>query len=371
MANTITIFADLTTTDPKAMSQFHDAMSQPFAVKGAVMPDVHLGYSLPIGSVVATRGYIVPSWVGYDIGCGVLAVKISTPIETVDKFSSSIFDGLLSKVPTGNSKHSSQNASRISRLLVPPYEEVGKWQFEARDAINQLGTLGGGNHFIEIGYDASGGVWVIVHCGSRGVGHGIAGEYMKIASGSDKAKEGHYALDVTSKDGANYISDMNWAICYAALNRDLIANAVVKVIAEVTGVECLTMETINRNHNHAEFDGERWIHRKGATHAAKDMLGVIPGNMRDGSFIVRGLGNPDSLNSSSHGAGRVMGRGQAKRNLDMDEFAESMDGIVAKVSESTLDESPGAYKSIFDVMRSQKDLVEIVHYIRPLINLKG
>jgi len=214
-------------------------------------------------------------------------------------------------------------------------------------------------------------VWIIIHSGSRGVGHGCAEHYMKLASPNGKASEGFYGFDVNSKDGKNYINDMNWCLEFALQNRNLMIYDTLAIIEGIcTGG--IGMTFINRNHNHAETkDGRNWIHRKGATHAEYGMLGVIPGNMRDGSFIVRGLGNHDSLCSSSHGAGRVMGRGKAKKVLDEEMFKTTMEGIVANVDQSTLDESPMAYKDIFDVMDAQSELVDIIAHIKPILNVKG
>lgn len=290
MAQDIHIFAQ--PVDGKALSQFHDAMKQPFAVKGALMADAHPGYSLPIGGVVATRGVVVPAWVGYDIGC-----------------------------------------------------------------------------------DEQERVWIIIHSGSRGIGHDIAQHHMKKASGSTKAREGHFGYDADSHGGRQYIDDLAFCLDFALANRREMIERVNRVLGRYLSGAALWDQLINRNHNHAEIrrcDGEDlWIHRKGATHAEEGMMGVIPGNMRDGSFIVRGKGHPDALWSSSHGAGRVMGRQEAKKRLKLDAFTRTMRGITARVERSTLDESPAAYKDIFAVMELQKDLVEVTAHVTPIINIKG
>jgi tRNA-splicing ligase RtcB (3'-phosphate/5'-hydroxy nucleic acid ligase) len=195
---------------------------------------------------------------------------------------------------------------------------------------------------------------------------------MKLASNSDKAKEGHFGLDVESKLGKDYINDMNWCLEYALGNRLQMINEVNNILS-IYSEGCGEYDNlINKNHNHAEFVDGLWIHRKGATQAPAGMMGVIPGNMEDGSFIVKGKGNPESLYSSSHGAGRIMGRGAAKRNLNLEDFEERMakSGIQATVCQSTLDESKEAYKNIFDVMDDQKDLLDIVDYVFPIISIK-
>ena len=231
------------------------------------------------------------------------------------------------------------------------------------------------NHFIELGYDEDNTVWIVIHSGSRSVGHKVATEYMKLSSNSRTAKDGLFGFDIESEEGMLYAMDMEFCLQFALENRKGMIKRVIKDVQHyLKGNKAIDWsQLINRNHNHAEYDYDldAFIHRKGATHAKKGMMGVIPGNMRDGSFIVRGKGNSNSLNSSSHGAGRVLSRTKAKELLSMDAFENQMKGIVAKVEFSTIDESPKAYKNIFDVMNMQKDLVEIVHHIKPLINIKA
>ncbi len=354
--------------EPKALEQFRSAMEQDFAIKGALMPDAHTGYSLPIGGVVATEGVVVPAWVGYDIGCGMCAVPTTFRRRDIENMSQEIFRGIYSRIPVGFHV----NDRPVDSALDPRrLTKTGRKAFENRKGFRALGSLGSGNHFIEIGVDESDRVWLIIHSGSRGVGHGIATEYMKLASGDGKAREGHFALDVESDLGQSYINDMNWTLDFALENRYEMMRRIVDEIRQHCDGHAEWDSLINRNHNHAEYKDGLWIHRKGATHAEEGMMGVIPGNMRDGSFIVRGRGNPDALWSSSHGAGRVMGRKQARRKLSPKQFAETMKGITARVGKGTIDEAPFAYKNIFDVMRQQSDLVEVVHHVRPLINIKG
>lgn len=391
----------------EAMAQFNSAMETEHAIKGALMPDTHTGYSLPIGAVVQTKNYVYPSWVGYDIGCGMCAVRTSYSRKEIELHSKAIFDSIYEEVPVGAAKH-----RRSAKVSTEGLTKEGVKIFASRSGGRQLCTLGGGNHFIEIGYaDDDDAVWIIIHSGSRGVGHGIAGHYMTIASNDPerfereweekhadvmkyrknwrdirdnavtkslmkaKAKEGHYGFQVDTKNGKDYIQDMHWCLEYAIENRRRmiasVEDAIDLVIGTHDGVEWNTL--INRNHNHAEVSktDNTVIHRKGATHAEKDMLGVIPGNMRDGSFIVRGKGNSASLNSCSHGAGRILSRGKAKSTLEYQDFKDTMVGITAMVDEGHIDESPMAYKNIFDVMEAQKDLVEVLHHVTPLINIKG
>ena len=365
----------------EALSQFYDAMKQPYVVRGALMPDAHAGYALPIGAVVATDGVIVPAWVGYDIGCGMCAVPTSFSREGVEIHKKAIFDQIYRDVPTGFD----HNKKSLDWSYDGAVSEFVEKELIATGAPGkQVGTLGGGNHFIEIGYDENDRIWIIIHSGSRNVGHKIATHYMKVASGDGKAREGHYGLDVRSHEGGNYIADLAFGLQFALTNRLKMIERIEYAISRHVSGGCDYAQLINRNHNHAELkmmphDGPTrdlrpvWIHRKGATHAEESMLGVIPGNMRDGSFIVRGKGNPDALCSSSHGAGRVLSRKKAKEQLNMDDFKATMTaaGVQAKVVPGTLDESPFAYKSIFDVMAMQTELVDVVHHVKPLINIKG
>lgn len=354
--------------EQSTLDQFTSAMEQEYAIKGALMADAHTGYSLPIGGVVATDSVVVPAWVGYDIGCGMCAVATSFGAKDVQKEKRKIFKAIYEAVPVGFQ----MNKKSIDTSLNPAnLTEIGRSAFNGRGGFRALGSLGSGNHFIEIGLDEKRRVWIVVHSGSRGVGHQIATEYMKVASGGEKAKEGHYGLSVSSSGGASYINDMNWALQFALENRKEILRRVIRVLSRFSSGAPEEKTFINRTHNHAEQKDGMWVHRKGATHAEKDMMGVIPGNMRDGSFIVRGKGNPLSLWSSSHGAGRILGRKQARKKLKLVDFQRVMDGIEASIGKKTLDESPMAYKDIHQVMRLQQELVEVCHQVVPIINIKG
>lgn len=362
------VFADH--IEDSAVDQFVSAMQLPYVVRGALMPDCHTGYSLPIGAVVATDGMILPSWCGYDIGCGMCAVPTTFKKSDVVAKAEEIFKRIYLNVPVGFNHNKVDSVWNWEKNL--PCTEMLSQLFMERKGLKQLGTLGGGNHFIEIGYDEKETVWIIVHSGSRNIGHSVATHYMKLASGDGKAREGHFGFRTDSEWGKEYIKDLTFCLAFALENRKQIVQRVAHTI--MTTVSTGTPDysgLINRNHNHAELKDGLWIHRKGATHAEEGMLGVIPGNMRDGSFIVRGLGNPDSLWSSSHGAGRCMGRKEAERKLTLDKFTEQMVGVTAKVDKETLDESPDAYKNIHKVMSQQSDLVEVLHHVKPIINIKG
>ena len=367
MSRNYRIFAE--NPDDGTLRQFHSAVDLPFVVKAALMPDAHVGYSLPIGAVVATDGVILPSWVGYDIGCGMCAAKTPLKVEDIAQFRDKIFQSIYRAVPTGFAHNKRPEDWRHDQL---PMTQVLKKIFD-RDGLCQIASLGGGNHFIEVSYDEDRNLWVVVHSGSRNVGHSVATHYMKLASGSDRAKEGHFGFKTDSREGKDYIKDMRFCQEFALENRKKIIERVLREIYYYAkpGEQPEQLEFINRNHNHAEEKGGLWIHRKGATHAEEGMPGVIPGNMRDGSFVVEGKGNPASLNSSSHGAGRALSRNQAKEKISMDEFRHQLEGVTAKVEHSTLDEAPAAYKDIFEIMKLQADMVTVKHHLMPLINIQG
>lgn len=360
------IFAEV--LEQEAIDQFESAMRQPFVVQGALMPDAHTGYSLPIGAVVATEDVVVPAWVGYDIGCGMCAISTTYDVNDIRLNAQNIFDDIYKTIPVGFSHN--KRGTFWDKWESISYTLIAKEIF-SKNGLRQLGSLGGGNHFIEIGADQDNKVWIVIHSGSRGIGHAIATHYMKLASGDGKAREGHFGFNVNSIAGIDYIKDMNFCLEFALSNRLEMIKRVLFVISKFCDGIGEWNSIINRNHNHAEKKNEMWIHRKGATHADEGMMGVIPGNMRDGSFIIRGKGNADALFSSSHGAGRVLGRKKAKQTLQIDKFIDIMDGITANITQETIDESPFAYKNIFDVMKLQSEMVDIVGHISPIINIKG
>lgn len=414
------VFAEL--LDETTHRQFHDVLSQPYVTYAALMPDAHAGYSMPIGGVCAAKDTVVPQFVGFDIGCGMCAYQTDYSKEDVLKHASEIYAGIVRRIPLGFKKHKNHQPFSSTLSITPFAEHVLN-----TSGRQQLGTLGGGNHFIEVGYGKDGRVWIVIHSGSRGFGHKVASHYMYQAylkhhghnrdldvllenfternrnfrehnpEGFGKALEkfkqkqtlelnkrvkldalpGIWGLEAKSTLGEEYITDQRFALAFALENRKRMITVIHGIMNETIGGDSDVVyddETrfINRNHNHVEYDEARgeWIHRKGATHAEAGMHGVIPGNMRDGSFIVVGKGHTESLCSSSHGAGRVMSRSQAKKNVSMDAFRNTMQGITGTVDENTLDESPFAYKDIFEVMALQSDLVEVVEHVKVLINVK-
>jgi len=363
--------------DGKAVSQFYDAMKQDFVVSGALMPDAHAGYTLPIGSAILTQGVIVPSYVGYDIGCGMLACETSLKREQIEDHLDKIKADILDMIPVGFSHRKTpvkSDAIYYGKMFNEIYNDGGKLQ---------LGTLGGGNHFIEIGYGSDSCVWIVIHSGSRNIGHKIATHYMSIASGTDKAKEGHYPLELESEHGRAYMSELDSCCIFALENRRSMLIDIIASITRTCDVRFTSRAIINKLHNfvvkpsflkRGEAEG-KLVHRKGATSANLSELGVIPGNLRDGTYVVRGLGSVDHLNSCSHGAGRVYSRAKAKELFTLDDFNKAMSGheIVCNIGTNNIDESPMAYKDIASVvdMQVKARLIEVVQIIKPMLNIKG
>jgi|TARA_Y100000310_G_scaffold344931_1_gene460588 tRNA-splicing ligase RtcB len=386
--------------DSKTLEQFEDCYSKEFVVSAALMPDAHVGYAAPIGAVLKTHNFVVPAWVGFDIGCGLIAIKIKGKnlIEKIKNNKEKIYKKVIKKIPMGvgeynKEKNVTEKTKKEFKKLLEKFQKKthnkGILNYLKTGAIKHLGTLGAGNHFIEIGYDSKTEkeLWLIIHSGSRGVGHSVAKKYMIKASksftssdvsrqnlGKSKEKseyEKTFPLEANSEIGKEYLNVLEFGLDYALLNRLEMAYKVVEAINEILSEDLKYELWVNKNHNHAIYEKGYFIHRKGATPAKKGERGIIPGNMRDGSFLVEGKGNSKFLNSSSHGAGRVMSRKEARKKYTMHQFAESMKEVKGNISEKTLDEIPMAYKDIFRIMESQKDSVKFVKHIKPIINWKG
>ncbi|OQA67235.1 MAG: tRNA-splicing ligase RtcB [Candidatus Diapherotrites archaeon ADurb.Bin253] len=367
--------------DSETLHQFKDCYSEDFVTAAALMPDAHKGYSAPIGAVLITKGKIVPAWVGYDIGCGLIAVRIKGKdiLKKIQDNKQKIYSEVMKTIPMGvgeyqNPKNLSEKTKQEFKKLIEKFQK-GPYDkdilhFLKNTSLKHLGTLGGGNHFIEIGFYKKE-VWLIIHSGSRGIGHRVAKRYMIKASNSKDNFERTFPLDVNSQLGKEYLNILDFGLEYALLNRLEISYKVIESLEKVLNEKLTTELWVNKNHNHAIYEKGYYIHRKGATPAKKQEKGIIPGNMRDGSFLVQGLGNPKFLNSSSHGAGRALSRKDAKRKISLDDFKKSMQGIQGTISEKTLDESPMAYKDINKIMEAQKKSIKIIKYIKPLINWKG
>lgn len=372
-----------------AIDQIRNVARLPFLFKfPCLMPDAHQGYGVPIGSVFATDGYIIPNAVGLDIGCGMVATATSTPVDDITHNSLvQLFDEIKKRVPVGFEHH--KEALIADKGMPIPESDMDKKDYpviypEFQSARRQVGTLGGGNHFIEIQSGSDGKVYIMIHSGSRNLGKRVAEYHNKIAKelNSDYKSEVPPSWDLAflpknSAEGKCYLREMNYCLEFAKLNRQFIMNQVIAAFQVVFGKQDFA-EAVNIHHNYAAMENHYgknvMVHRKGATRAKKDEIGIIPGSQGTKSYIVRGLGNQESFMSCSHGAGRTMSRSKAKSLLNLEEVIADMESkhiVHGIAAESDLDEAPQCYKDIDEVMSAQSDLVEIVTELSPLLVVKG
>ena len=388
--------------EAKAQAQLERTASLPFIHKHlAVMPDVHWGMGSTVGSVIATRGAIIPAAVGVDIGCGMVAARTALSANDLPDSLGPMRSMIESLVPHGRSDNGrpaldtgswrgapslrAENAWKRSeavnafQVIADRFPGIGSWG----NPIMHLGTLGTGNHFIEVCLDEEDQVWVMLHSGSRGIGNRIGSQFIRIAK---KEMERHF-ISLPDKDLAylvegsehfdDYVSMVGWAQDYAALNRSVMLEAVWSAIDESLGrdIGAIDQLAINCHHNYVakehHFGENVWVTRKGAVRARENDLGIIPGSMGARSFIVRGKGNAESFHTCSHGAGRAMSRRKARERFTLEDHALATAGVECRKDEEVLDETPGAYKDIDAVMAAQSDLVEVVHTLRQVICVKG
>ncbi|HUP39792.1 MAG TPA: RtcB family protein [Vicinamibacterales bacterium] len=381
------LFAPPDTIEPEALKQIENTASMPFVFKHvAVMPDCHYGKGATIGTVLATKGSIIPAAVGVDIGCGMIAVK--TPL-TRDHIAdpAKIRTGIERRIPmsAGNNNRSlSGSAARRVKEL----ESLAKRDYSAIDPNwkLQLGTLGGGNHFIELATDDSNTVWATLHSGSRGIGNKIGNLHIRRAQtiakshGTSLPDRDLAYLTEGTREFDEYVRDVLWAQNFARLNRDEMMDRVMlelsrSVYGDADHVAELEVQRINCHHNFTQLEehfGERiWVTRKGAIEARRDMWAMIPGSMGTRSYIVTGLAHPMAFNSAPHGAGRRLSRTAARKQYTMSDLDNAMRGIEFRRSSVLLDEIPSAYKNIDEVMAHAKDLVEIKYVLKQFVNVKG
>lgn len=352
----------------------------------ALMPDAHLGRGATVGSVIPTLGAIIPAAVGVDIGCGMIAVRTQHTAADLPTERASVRQAIERAIPLSaggaNRKISREHTQVRIDELETMAEEAGfdpaayakKWKL-------QLGSLGSGNHFIEISLDEEDRVWLFLHSGSRGVGNRIAQHHIKTAEAYCRTnwiqlpdRDLAYLVEGTPQFDA-YIRELRWAQHFALLNREEMMDRVVRQYAEWVGEPVTELERINCHHNYTEqekhFGKNVWLSRKGAINAEAGRPGLIPGSMGTASYVVVGKGNALSLNSSPHGAGRAFSRSAARKRFSGDELREAMKGIEYRDTDAFIDEIPGAYKDIDQVMADAADLVEIRHTLRQIVNVKG
>lgn len=358
----------------------------------AVMPDVHGGIGATVGSVIPTEGAIIPAAVGVDIGCGMVAVRTDLRAEHLPDNLGPIRSAIEAAVPHGRTDDGGPNDR--GAWSDPPEAVRGAWasleamrpvtpeKLKHRRALNQLGTLGTGNHFIEVCLDEVGDVWIMLHSGSRGQGNAIGSHYIALAKREMERwfVTTPYADLAYLPEGSQhfdaYMGQVRWAQEYARTNRNLMLAATMGALGKAMGREiATTAEAVNCHHNYVarerHFKRELWVTRKGAVSARDGEMGIIPGSMGARSFIVRGKGNPLSFCSCSHGAGRAMSRTEAKRRFTLADHEAATVGVECRKDADVIDETPAAYKSIDAVMAAQADLVEIVHTLKQVVCVKG
>lgn len=374
--------------EPEALSQLKNLARLPFISRQGVacMPDVHAGKGSTIGTVIATDKAIIPAAVGVDIGCGMCAVRLNLKAYQLPDSLAKIRSAIEAVVPTGNESHKDTFNQRMwwdnKKIPEQVVKAVGSYEKAYNKLTSQIGTLGSGNHFIELCIDENDDVWVMLHSGSRGIGNMIGTHYIS------KAKELMERFHITLPDGDlaylpqgddlfdDYVEAVQWAQDYAMENRKEMLKQVLDVLHKEIPVEfTITEEAINCHHNYVEkenhFGQNLWITRKGAIRAREGDLGIIPGSMGQRSFIVRGKGNKESYCSCSHGAGRKMSRTAARKQFTVADLVAQTQGVECRKDDAVLDEIPGSYKDIDVVMKNQESLVEIVHTLKQVLCIKG
>jgi tRNA-splicing ligase RtcB len=387
--------------EPEARAQLENVARLPFVFRHvAVMPDVHAGKGATIGSVIATKGAIIPAAVGVDIGCGVMAQQVNMTASMLPDNLQKVRSAIEAAVPHGRTNNGGPNDSGAWKD--PPAAQVRAWEglkagyerlakkyprLDRGPHIHHLGTLGSGNHFIEVCLDEQDRVWIMLHSGSRGVGNRIGCDFIDLA----KSHMRKWFIDLPDPDLAylpqgteifeDYLFGAEWAQEYARINRELMMSAVLQALCYTGLGRAFESESwrgslsINCHHNYVAWEhhfGENvFVTRKGAIRARKSDMGIIPGSMGTSSYIVRGLGNEQSLHSASHGAGRAMSRTKARKRFTLAEHEAATANVECRKDLDVIDETPMAYKSIDAVMHAQRDLVEIVHTLRQVVCIKG
>lgn len=379
-----------------ALQQLKNVAAMPFIYKHvSVMPDVHVGIGATVGSVIPTKGAIIPAAVGVDIGCGMMAVKTGLTANDMPSNLKPIREAIEAAIPTGfHPKDKKDQRENVPNDIATIWRNDLSSRLDAicgmhpkidpKNAINQLGSLGSGNHFIELCFDADLNVWIMLHSGSRGIGNKIGRYFIELAKEDMRVhfinlRDNNLAyLSEGTQHFQDYWFSLNWAQDYARHNREIMMKYVIGALSKcgLPDAKLWTKEVaVNCHHNYASLEnhyGENvYVTRKGAVRARVNDYGIIPGSMGAKSFIVRGKGNPFSFNSCSHGAGRVMSRTKAKATVSLDDHIKATAGVECRKDADTLDETPSAYKDIDAVMAAQADLVEIVYTLKQFLCVKG
>lgn len=382
--------------ESQALQQLHNIASMPFIHKHvAVMPDVHFGMGATVGSVIATKGAIIPAAVGVDIGCGMAAQRTSLTASDLPDNLAALRSEIERRIPHGRTDNGGANDrgawgpgrelghewARLGTRLCLIVDKHPKLEKAAQRAVRHAGTLGTGNHFVELCLDEGQRVWVMLHSGSRGIGNAIGSYFIEQA----KKDMERWFISVPDKDLAympqgsplfkDYCEAVEWAQDFARFNRDLMMDQALNALMGATKVFTLAENAVNCHHNYVSWErhfGDNVIvTRKGAVSAKLGELGIIPGSMGAKSFIVRGKGDRESFCSCSHGAGRVMSRNEARKTFTLEDHAKATAGVECRKDESVLDETPAAYKNIDSVMDAQSSLVDIVHTLKQVLCVKG
>lgn len=387
LSEKIVLFLPAATIEPEALTQIRNIAELPFTFKHvAVMPDCHVGKGATVGTVLATKGAVVPAAVGVDIGCGMIAVR--TPLDrSALPDLKAIRQGIERRIPMSagrfNTNISVTARPRIEELKALAGDRDLNREFGTKAWELELGTLGGGNHFIEICVDEGDRIWLTLHSGSRGIGNRIGNHYIRTAQrlvadmGIRLPDRDLAYLPEGSAEFANYLRDLRWAQRFALLNREeMMDRLIAEVRSRVPGTDdALELDRINCHHNFTQVEthfGENvWVTRKGAIQAHRGQKGMIPGSMGTRSYIVSGLGNPLAFNSAPHGAGRRFSRTKARARFTLADLKQSMQGIEFNARPEFIDEIPAAYKDIDDVMVNARDLVTIEHTLKQIVNVKG
>lgn len=383
--------------EEEARRQVANMAALPFVHKWvAIMPDVHAGKGATVGSVIPTVDVIIPAAVGVDIGCGMMAVRTTLNARDLPDMLSEVRNAIEKAVPHGRTDNGGRNDrgawhnppeanQKAWAELKPVFDQIREKhpKIGESNSQNHLGTLGTGNHFIEVCLDTTDSVWVMLHSGSRGVGNKIGTYFIEKAKREMERWHIHLPdadlayLPEGSQHFGDYVKALKWAQSYAMKNRELMMEGVLGALASIPGIPAFqtNLDAVNCHHNYVDrehhFGKDVWVTRKGAVRAREGEMGIIPGSMGAKSYIVRGKGNVDSFCSSSHGAGRAMSRTEAKRRFTLEDHKKSTEGIECRKDADVIDETPGAYKDIDTVMDAQKDLVEIVHTLRQVLCVKG